>query len=79
MPGFQRMIKGLLTEKTIKVLHDMVEKDVLEENNDILENEDYKEISNVTEKNIKRKFTRESRKDSEEESVIGVIMSGEQC
>jgi len=56
----------------------MVEKDVLEEDNDILENEDYKEISNVTEKNIKRKFTRESSKDSDEESVIGVIMSGEQ-
>ena len=56
----------------------MVEKDVLEEDNDILENEDYKEISNATEKNIKRKFTRESREDSEEESVIGIVMSGEQ-
>ena len=32
----------------------------------------------MTEKNIKRKFTRESREDSEEESVIGVVMSGEQ-
>ena len=46
--------------------------------NDIPENEDYKEISNVTEKNIKRKFTRESREDSKKELVIGVIMSGEQ-
>ena len=55
----------------------MVEKDVPEEDSDIPENEDYKEISNVTEKNIKRKFTRESREDSEEESVIGVVMSGE--
>jgi len=56
----------------------MIEKDVLEEDNDILENEDYKKISNVTEKNIKRKFTRESSKDSEKELVIGVVMSGEE-
>jgi len=70
--------KGVIDREDHEGIHDMVEKDVLEENNDILENEDYKEISNVTKKNIKKKFTRESSKDSEEESVIGVVMSGEQ-
>jgi len=70
--------KGVIDREDHEDVHDMVEKDVLEKDNDILENEDYKEISNVTEKNIKRKFTRESREDSEEESVIEVIMSGEQ-
>ena len=70
--------KGVIDREDHEGVYDMVEKDVLEEDNNILENEDYKEISNVTEKNIKRKFTRESSKDSEEESVIGVVMSGEQ-
>jgi len=70
--------KEVIDREDHEGVHDMVEKDVLEEDNDILENEDYEEISNVTEKNIKRKFTRESKEDSEEESVIGVIMSGEQ-
>jgi len=69
---------GVIEKEDHEGIHDMVEKDVLEEDSDILENEDYKEISNVTEKNIKRKFTRESREDSEEESVIRVVMSGEQ-
>jgi len=56
--------KGVIDRKDHEGIHDMVEKDVLEEDNDILENEE--EISDVTEKNIKRKFTRESREDSEE-------------